>query len=287
MKLLVTGATGKLGTLVMEQLLQVVPANQLAVAVRNPQKAENLRNRGVDVRQADYTQQATLEAAFAGVDRLLLISSDGGDRTSQHKNVVNAAVASNVKFIAYTSLAKADHSALFLAPDHRATEQLIQDSGIPYSFLRNNWYLENEESSIQGVLAGAPWLTSAATGKVGWALRQDYAEAAARVLAGDGHENSIYELSGKPLGQAELAAALGVVLGKEVPVIQVDDAGYADAMKAAGVPEAVLPFLLSIQKGIRDGELDVANSDFEQVLGRPLTPIETGLRQLVDGLSAK
>lgn len=287
MKLLVTGATGKLGTLVMEHLLKTVPASQLAVAVRNPQKAEHLRSQGVDVRQADYTQQATLEAAFAGIDRLLLISSDGGDRISHHKNAVSAAVAANVKFIAYTSLAKADHSALFLAPDHRATEQLIKDSGIPYSILRNNWYLENEESSIQGVLAGAPWLTSAAHGKVGWALRRDYAEAAARVLAGDGQENTVYELSGKPLSQAELAAALGAVLEKEVPVILLDDAGYGDAMKGAGVPDAVLPFLLSIQEGIRSGELDVANSDFEQVLGRPLTPIDTGLRELVANLSAK
>jgi len=286
MKLLVTGATGKLGSLVVEYLLQAVPASEVAVSVRDPHKAEALRARGVDVRQADYTEPATLDAAFAGIDRLLLISSDSGDRIVQHKNVIAAAVSANVKFIAYTSLTNAEDSALFLAPDHRETEKTIKESGIPYSFLRNNWYLENELSSIQGVLAGAPWLTSAGSGKVGWALRQEYAEAAALVLAGEGHDNTIYELSGEPHTQEDLAAALGTVLGKEVPVIQLDDAAYGEAMKGAGVPEAALPFVLSIQKGIRDGELTAPNSHFEQILGHPLTPLVQGLSQLVDGVSS-
>lgn len=215
MKLLITGATGKFGTKVMEILLKTVPANQLAVSVRNPEKAEVLRAQGVDVRQGDFDQPETLDAAFAGVDRLLLISADGDNETRirQHANAVAAAERAGVSFIAYTSLANAQESKNLFAPTHQATEAAILKTGIPYSFLRNNWYLENEISGIQGVLAGAPWLTAAADGKVGWALQQDFAEAATAVLAGEGHENTIYELSGKPLTQEELAAALGEVLG--------------------------------------------------------------------------
>lgn len=286
MKLLVTGATGKFGTKVMEILLKTVPAEQLAVSVRNPEKAEALRAQGVDVRQGDFDHPETLDAAFAGVDRLLLISADGDNETRirQHANAVAAAERAGVSFIAYTSLANAQESKNLFAPTHQATEADIVKTGIPYSFLRNNWYLENEISGIQGVLAGAPWLTAAADGKVGWALQQDFAEAAAAVLAGEGHENTIYELSGKPLSQEELAAALGEVLGKEVPVQQVDDAAYAEIMAGAGVPDFVVPILVEIQKSIRVGSLDVESKDFEKLLGRPATPINEALRQIVDGL---
>ena len=217
MKLLVTGATGKFGTKVVETLLKTVPASQLAVSVRNPEKAQALKDRGVEVRQGDFDHPETLDAAFAGVDRLLLVSADGDNETRirQHANAVAAAERAGVGFIAYTSLANAQESQNLFAPTHQATEEAILKTGIPYSFLRNNWYLENEISGIQGVLAGAPWVTAAESGKVGWALQQDYAEAAAAVLSGDGHENTIYELSGKVLTQEEIATALGIVLGKK------------------------------------------------------------------------
>jgi len=286
MKLLVTGATGKLGSKVVESLLKTVPASELIVSVRNPEKAEGLKERGVEVRHGDFDQPDTLDAAFAGVDRLLLISADGDNETRirQHGDAVEAAKRAGVKFIAYTSLANAKESQNFLAPTHRATEDAIVSSGIPYSFLRNNWYLENEASSIQGVLAGAPWVTSAANGKVGWALQQDYAEAAATVLAGSGHENTIYELSGQPLTQEQLVEALEQVLGTKVSVQHVDDQAYADIMKQAGVPEVILPFLIEIQKGIREGTLDVKSNDFEKLLGRPLLPIQEALCQLVSSI---
>ena len=286
MKLLITGATGKFGTKVMEILLKTVPANQLAVSVRNPEKAEVLRAQGVDVRQGDFDQPETLDAAFAGVDRLLLISADGDNETRirQHANAVAAAERVGVSFIAYTSLANAQESKNLFAPTHQATEADIVKTGMPYSFLRNNWYLENEISGIQGVLAGAPWVTSAGAGKVGWALQQDYAEAAAAVLSGDGHENTIYELSGKVLTQEEIAAALGIVLGKEITVKQVDDATYADIMQAAGVPDFVIPILIEIQKSIRVGSLDVESNDFDKLLGRPATPINEALSQIVNEL---
>ncbi|MCM3715329.1 SDR family oxidoreductase [Alkalihalobacillus oceani] len=284
MKLLVTGATGKLGTKVVETLLKTVPASQLAVSVRDPQKAESLQARGVEVRQGNFDHPATLDTAFAGVDRLLIISADGDNETriKQHGNAVSAAARAGVRFIAYTSITNAQESSNFLAPTHKATENAILETGIPYSFLRNNWYLENESSSIQGVLAGAPWVTSAADGKVGWAVQQDYAEAAAAVLAGQGHDNTIYELAGKPLTQEELVATLSKVIKKDITVQQVDDETYADVMKQAGVPESFLPFLVNIQKDIREGTLDIESNDLEKLLGRPATPIEDGLSQIVN-----
>ncbi|MCA1322119.1 SDR family oxidoreductase [Bacillus tianshenii] len=287
MKMLVTGATGKLGSKIVETLLKKVPGNQLAVSVRNPEKAEGLRARGVDVRKGDFDYPETLDAAFAGVDRLLIISADGENETRirQHANAIAAAERAGVKFIAYTSIANAKESENFLAPTHKTTEEAIIKTGIPYSFLRNNWYLENEISSIQGVLAGAPWVTSAGNGKVGWALQQDYAEAAVAVLTGNGHENTIYELSGKLLTQEEFVSALGIVLGKEVPVLQVDDNTYADIMKGAGVPDFLIPFLVEIQTGIREGTLEVESNDFEKLLGRSATPISDGLNQIVNGIS--
>lgn len=287
MKMLVTGATGKLGTKVVDTLLKTVPANQLAVSVRNPEKAEGLRVQGVDVRQGDFDRPETLDAAFKGIDRLLLISADGDNETRirQHTNAVAAAERAGVKFIAYTSIVNAQESKNFLAPTHQATEEAILKTGISYSFLRNNWYLENEISSIQGVLAGAPWVTSAGNGKVGWALQQDYAEAAATVLSGNGHENTIYELSGKLLSQDELASALSSVLRKEVSVQLVDDATYADIMKGAGVPDFLIPMLVDIQKGIREGTLEIESNDFEKLLGRPATPINEGLTQIFKVIS--
>lgn len=285
MKMLVTGATGKLGSKVVEALLKTVPASQIAVSVRDPNKAEGLRARGVDVRQGDFDQPESLDAAFAGVERILIISADGDNETRirQHTNAVAAAARAQAKFIAYTSLANAADSTMFLAPPHQATEKAILATGIPYSFLRNNWYLENELPSIQGVLAGAPWVTSAGSGKVGWALQQDYAEAAAAVLAGSGHENTIYELSGKLHTQEEFVAAIGAVTGKTVAVQQVDDDTYTDIMRQAGLPDFLLPFLEGIQKGIRAGALEVDSHDFEKLLGRPLLPIQEALGKLLAG----
>lgn len=286
MKILVTGATGKLGSKVVEAILKTLPASKLAVSVRNAEKAEGLRARGVEVRQADFDHPETLEKAFEGIDRLLIISADGDNETRihQHTNAVQAAERAGVKFIAYTSLANAKESENLMAPPHVATEESIMKTGIPYSFLRNNWYFENEIGSIQGVLAGAPWVTSAGEGKVGWALQQDYADAAAAVLVGNGHENTVYELSGPLLTQEELASALGDILGKEVPVQQVSDEKYAEIMKGLGLPDFVIPIVVGIQESIRNGSLEVESNDFEKILGRTL-PINESLNQLINTIS--
>lgn len=286
MKILVTGATGKLGTKVVNSLLKTVPASQVIVSVRHPDKAEGFKNQGVEVRQGDFDQPESLVSAFAGVDRLLIISTDGDNETRirQHANAVAAALKAQVKFIAYTSVGNAGNNLLQLAQVHRATEAAIIKTGIPYSFLRNNWYLENETGSIQGVLAGAPWVTAAGSGKVGWAAKQDYADAVAAVLSGKGHENTIYELSGKPMTQEELAAILGNLLSKEVMVQQVDSAAYADVMKGAGLPDFVVNMLVEMQQSISKGALDIESSDFEKLLGRPTTPISKALAEIVSGI---
>jgi NAD(P)H dehydrogenase (quinone) len=284
MKILVTGATGKLGSKVVESLLKSIPASDLAVSVRNPEKAEGLRVRGVEIRQGDFDRPETLDNAFSGIDRLLIISADGDNETRihQHTNAVQAAERAGVKFIAYTSIANATESKNLMAPPHVATEAAIIKTGIPYSFLRNNWYLENEIGSIQGAMAGAPWVTSAGEGKVGWALQQDYADAAAAVLVGNGHENTVYELSGPLLTQEEMVSALSNVVGKEIPVQQVSDEKYAEIMKGLGLPDFVIPIIVGIQESIRNGSLDVESNDFEKVLGRPVTPINEALTQLVN-----
>lgn len=283
MKIGLTGATGHLGRFVVEALLKKVPAGQIVVSVRQPEKAADLKERGVEVRHGDFDSPETLPQAFAGLDRLLIVSADGDTETRirQHKAAVDAAKAAGVGFIAYTSAPKADTSSLFLAEVHRFTEGIIRESGIPYSFLRNNWYLENEAGSIQAAKAGAPWVTSAGTGRVGWALRRDYAEAAAAVLAGEGHENTVYELGGKLLTQEELAGVVAGVLGKDIPVQQVDDSTYVEIMKGVGVPEPALPIVVGIQQGIREGTLEVASGDLEKLLGRPTTPLEEGIRALL------
>lgn len=151
--------------------------------------------------------------------------------------------------------------------------------------LNYNWYLENEIGSIQAAMGGAPWITATGIGKVGWALRQDLAEATANVLSGEGHENTIYELSGKLFTHKELVSILETVIEKEIPFQQVDDDTHAEIMKGAGVPEAFLPMLISTQKGIREGGLEVESNDLEKLLRRPVTPMKVALIQIVSQLS--
>jgi len=283
MKYLVTGATGKLGSKIVDVLLKSVPASELAVSVRNPEKAEALKAKGVDVRHGDFDKPETLDEAFKGVERLLIISADGDNdtRIRQHANAVEAAERAGVSFIAYTSLADATESQNLMAPPHVETEGAIERTGIPHAFLRNNWYLENELGSIQSVLAGAPWVTAARDGKVGWALQEDYAEAIANVLMADDFEQDIFELSGPLHTQAELVEALSEVLGREVALQEVSNDAYAGVMRGAGVPEGAIPIVVGIQDSIRNGSLEVESNDFELVLGRPVTPLKEALQKLI------
>ncbi|PWW04789.1 NAD(P)H dehydrogenase (quinone) [Paenibacillus cellulosilyticus] len=263
-------------------MLKLVPADHIAVSVRDPKKAEQLSERGIDVRTANFNDYDSLLNAFEGIDRVLMISTDDmANRVQQHKAVIQAAKEKQVGFIAYTSAPKASTSKLSLAADHRATEEAIIASGIPYSILRNNWYLENEMGTFQAVLNGAPWIIASGEGQVGWATRLDFAEAAARVLTGEGHENSIYELSGPLLTQKELSSIFAEVTNREVQIRYVDEADYNEFLQQAGLPPAVSGFLASLQSQIGEGELQVESSDFERVLGHPTTPLNEAIRQLL------
>jgi NAD(P)H dehydrogenase (quinone) len=289
MTLLVTGATGKFGSHVVETLLARGLAEDTAISVRNPERAGHFQKRGVDVRQGDFDDPTSLSRAFAGVNRLLIISTDGDNQTRirQHKAAVLAAQEAGVGFIAYTSIANAGSNPLGLAEVHRATEEAIHASGIPFAFLRNNWYLENEIGFIQAALAGAPIVTSAGQGKIGWALRADYAQAAAAVLAGNGHENAIYELSGPLATYDDFATVLSQVLGKKVTVAHVDDTTYSENLIKTGFPDFLVSIFVGMARDIRGGALAVTSDDFQKLLGRQVTPLPEALQQLVDQLRSK
>lgn len=281
MKVMLTGATGHFGSKVVEHLLASDFTGDIAVSVRTPEKAKDLKDKGIEVRQGDFDQPESLD--FSGVDRLLIVSTDGDNETRkrQHKAAVDAAVKAGVSLIAYTSLVHADTSELVLAEVHKETEQYIKESGVAYTFLRNNWYLENELDSVKATMSGAPWVTSAPDGRVGWALRGEYAQAAAKVLTSDGHENKIYELSGKPLSQSEFAAMLSRVLDINVPYKEVTDDEYAQMLKDNGVPEGVVGFVVAIQQGIQTGALDVESDDLATLLGHEPTTAEDGIKTLI------
>lgn len=289
MKILVTGATGMLGIKVMDALLERVAVEDLVVSARNPEKAADLKKRGVDVRKADYEDPASLELAFKGVDKLLLISSQGDDdtRIRQHSNVIYAAEKCGVGLIVYTSISKAEESTLPVAEVHRQTEQLIRDSGIPFTFLRNNWYIENEIGTVKNVLAGGPVLTSAEDGRVGWVPRVDYAEAAAAVLSSSGHENKVYELSGKPSSYADIARELTDILGRRVTVRNVDDRTYQEVLVANGSPEIMAEFSVEIQQSIRNGDLDIESDDLPRLMGRPAITLKQSLTEIVNQFEYK
>lgn len=193
----ITGATGQLGQHVIENLLKTTPASHLVAIVRNPKKAAPLSQRGIAVRQADYTNEAALTTALQGVDKLLLISSsEVGQRTAQHRNVIQAAIAAKVKFIAYTSLLHADKSPLALADEHIETEKMLAESGIPHTLLRNGWYTENYLASVPAALKHGVFIGAAGEGKIASAMRADYAAAAAHVIREEGHAGNVYELAG-------------------------------------------------------------------------------------------
>lgn len=283
MTLLVTGASGHLGRLVVEALLERgTPAAEVVAIARNPESLADLAARGVVVHRADYTDPASLDAAIAGVDRLLLVSgSEVGHRIAQHANVIDAAKRAGVGFVAYTSITRADTSDLALAAEHRATEELLAASGLTYALLRNSWYLENYTGQLPTVLEHGVVLGAAGEGRVSAATRADYAAAAAVVLAGDGkgHEGAVYELGGDDaFTLGELAETVGRVAGREVVYRDLSAAEYTAALVAAGLPEGYAGVLADSDRGIADGALFTDSGDLSRLIGRPSTKLEDALR---------
>lgn len=276
----VTGATGQLGRLVIDALLKKVPAGEIVAAVRTPAKAADLAVRGVVVRQADYGQPETLTAAFAGVDKLLLISgSEVGQREAQHKAVIEAARAAGVGFIAYTSLLHADTSPLGLGMEHRATEALLQASGVPYALLRNGWYSENYAASIAPALAHHAFIGAAGEGRIASAARQDYAEAAAEVLIRDSQAGKVYELAGDDsYTLAQFTAEIAAQSGEQVDYVNLSQQEFASALKAAGLPEGLAEMLADSDAGAAKGGLFDDSHQLSQLIGRPTTSYQDVIR---------
>ena len=276
----VTGATGQLGRIVIDALLKKVPAAEIVAAVRTPAKAADLAALGVIVRQADYGQPETLEAAFAGVDKLLLISgSEVGQREALHKAVIDAAKAAGVGFIAYTSLLHADTSPLGLGVEHRATEALLKAAGIPFALLRNGWYTENYAASIPPALAHHAFIGAAGEGRIASAARQDYAEAAAEVMTRDDQAGKVYELSGDDsYTLAQFAAEIAAQSGEKVDYVNLSQADFAAALKGAGLPEGLAEMLADSDAGAEKGGLFDDSRQLSKLIGRPTTSWQAVIR---------
>lgn len=272
----VTGATGHLGALVVDGLIERgAAAGDIVAIVRDAAKAQSLSDRGVQVRVANYSDVDALETALVGVDKLLLVSgSDVGQRIAQHANVIDAAEAAGVALIAYTSVLKADTSGISLAVEHLDTEKRLAQSSIPAVFLRNGWYWENYLGSLQQAVDGGVLLGAGGDGKIAAASRADFAAAAVEVLVTDGHGGKIYELGGdERLTYTELAGVIAEVSGKPVVYKDVAPAEYQGILAGAGLPDAVAEMLASADAGIARGELDTDSGDLQKLIGRNSTPV--------------
>jgi len=285
-RILVTGASGQLGRLVIDKLLETTPATQIAAIVRASKAAADLSARGVQVRVADYSKPATLDAALAGVDRLLLISSsEVGQRVPQHRNVIAAAKQAGVKLVAYTSVLHADASPLGLAEDHRQTEAALRASGISFVLLRNGWYTENYAASIPAALAHGALIGSAGEGRIASASRADYAAAAAAVLTANQDQGGrIYELAGDlPYTLSEFAAEVARQSGKPVVYKNLTEADFKAALVGAGLPEGFAALLADSDAGASKGALFDDSHQLSKLIGRPTTPWATTVSAALKG----
>ncbi len=273
MTIVVTGATGHFGRLVVESLLaKGVPAAEIVATGRHVEKIADL---GVTVKKAPFEDVEALKAAFAGADKVLLVSgSEVGKRVEQHRNAVQAAKEAGVGLVVYTSAPKADTSDMKLVAEHRATEQMLAESGVPYTVLRNSWYIENYnlEQAIEHGLFGA-----AGEGKISGATRADYAEAAASALVGDGHAGKVYELGGEAFTLPELAAEISRQSGKEVTYTDLGEQKYAEFLESVGLAAPHAAILADSDAAASRGALFVGTADLEGLLGRPVTPLATAI----------
>lgn len=279
----ITGATGQLGQHVIENLLKTVPASQIVAIVRNPAKAATLSLQGITVRRADYTDEAAFTTALQGIDKLLLISSsEVGQRTPQHRNVINAAKSARVKFIAYTSLLHADTSPLGLADEHVATEKMLAESGLNYALLRNGWYSENYLASAPAALEHGVFIGAAGDGKIAAATRADYAAAAARVISEEGHAGKIYELAGdEGWTLSQLAAELAQQSGKKVVYQNLSEADFAAALKGFGLPAGLAEMLADSDIGASKGGLFDDSHTLSTLIKRPTTSLAESVSGIV------
>ena len=284
MKIGITAATGQLGKLVVESLKQKVASENIVVLVRTPEKASDL---GVETKAFDYSNKATQVEALKGIDTLLLISgSEVGQREAQHANVIASAKEAGVKKIVYTSVLHADTSTLSLAVEHIATEKNLKESGLTYTILRNGWYTENYTGSIGGALAGGAFIGSAGEGKIASAARIDFAEAAATVLATEGHDGKVYELAGDTAYTlTDLAAEISAQTGKAIPFANLPEAEYAKILTSFGLPEFFAQAIASWDVSASQGDLFDDTKALSALIGRPTTPLAETVKVTLAGLS--
>ena len=268
----VTGATGQLGRLVIAALKNQASPGEVIALARNPATAQGP---GVPARAADYSQPATLDAALQGIDTLLLVSSSEiGQRTVQHRNVIEAARRAGVGRLVYTSLLHADSSPMSLAAEHVETEAALKASGITYTILRNGWYTENYTGSVGGALAGGAFIGSAGDGRISAATRADFADAAAVVLTGSGHEGRTYELAGDTsFSLAELAAEISRQTGRALPYVNLPEAEYAATLAGFGLPELLAKGLAAWDVDASRGALFDEGRELSRLIGRPTTSL--------------
>ena len=282
MSLVVTGATGHLGRHVVATLLaKGVAADQIVALGRDDARLAELAGRGVTTRKVDYADASAVADALAGAERVLLISgSEVGQRLAQHQNVIDAAKAAGVELLAYTSVVHADTSGIALAAEHRATEEAIVASGLPYTFLRNSWYLENYSDQLAAYVEHGTVLGSAGDGRVAAATRADYAEAAATALL-LATPKPIYQLGGPAFSLKELADTVSAVTGADVTYTDLPSDELIKVLVGAGLPEPYAAILADADLGLGRGELYVEPTDLEGLLGRPATALADALRAAV------
>ena len=278
--LLVTGASGQLGRLVLDSLLAAgkAPASIIATT-RDTAKLADYAAKGVIVRAADFDDPASLDAAFAGAAKVLIISTDvldqPGKRLAQHKAAVAAAKEAGAKHILYTSMPQPDDSLVTFAPDHLGTEEAIKATGIPYTILRDGWYAENLFTSLPHALETGSWYTSTGEGKIAHITRADTAAAIAGAALKAGSESKTYTLTGtKSRTAEEIAAVVSAATGKPLKVVHVTDAQLAEGLKGAGLPEGFIPTIVSFDANTREGKIASVTNDAETLSGRKPTSFE-------------
>ena len=276
MSLVITGATGQLGRLVVASLLeQGVSAGQIVAAGRTTTALKDLADRGVRVRALDFDDPASLRGAFAAGDSVLLVSGPViGQRARQHQNVIDAAASADVALLAYTSIANAGTATMRLAQEHQATEATLRASGVPFALLRNSWYTENYTAQLGTILRYGKVTGSAGDGRVSAATRADYAAAAAAVLTAGGQAGQVYELGGdQAFTLAELAAEIGGQTGRDISYRDLPEQEYAQVLIAAGVPAPAAEVIADADRGLARGELFTDSGDLHRHIGRPSTSL--------------
>lgn len=281
--IVVTGATGQLGRLVIAELLKKVPAAEIVAAVRNPEKAKDFAESGIQVRQADYSQPASWDEALKGADKVLLISSSEiGQRVNQHRSVIDAAKRCGVKLLAYTSVLHAETSPLGLAAEHRETEVLLGAAGVPFVLLRNGWYTENYTAGVPAALAHGGVYGCAGDGRISSAARADYAEAAAVVLTADNQAGRVYELAGDTAYTlTELAAEISRQAGKNISYVNLPQAEYKEILIKVGLPEVIAELLADSDSGAAKGALFDDSRQLSTLIGRATTPLATAIAAML------